>query len=64
LLGALGFASTPAEAREPASVTIAPLPSSDYSVRPACSQRRQGASCLALELVPLTPAARARRRPL
>ena len=45
--------------------TVSPLPASDYSVRSACEAPAPGhASCLALELVPETPAARAHTHPL
>jgi hypothetical protein len=45
--------------------TISPLPASDYSVRSACGEPASGhAACLALELVPETPAARAHSHPL
>ncbi len=45
--------------------TISPLPASEYSVRPVCAPPRPGgASCLGLELVPETAAARARTHPL
>ena len=44
---------------------ISPLPASDYTVRPACSEPAPGhAGCLALELVPKTAAARAHTHPL
>jgi hypothetical protein len=43
----------------------APLPSSDYSVESVCSSPAPGhASCLALQLVPTTPEARAHTHPL
>jgi hypothetical protein len=43
----------------------APLPSSDYSVESVCSSPAPGhASCLALQLVPNTPEARAHTHPL
>ncbi|HTU77850.1 MAG TPA: S8 family serine peptidase [Solirubrobacteraceae bacterium] len=46
-------------------VTVAPLPASDYSVRPVCPLAPPGhARCLALALVPQTPAARAHTHPL
>ncbi len=47
-----------------AEVTVSPLPSSDYSVRPACAPKPGAARCLALELVPLSAAARAHSHPL
>jgi hypothetical protein len=48
-----------------AAATVAPLPRSDYAVRPACSAPAPGrASCLALGLTPRTAAARARVHPL
>jgi hypothetical protein len=44
---------------------VAPLPESDYQTRPACPAPAPGhAGCLALRLVPLTAAARARTHPL
>lgn len=47
-----------------AGETIAPLPSSDYGVRPACGLPPPGhAACQALQLVPLTTAARAHTHP-
>jgi Subtilase family len=48
-----------------AAETVSPLPASDYSVGEACPEPAPGyASCLALELVPETPAARAHSHPL
>jgi hypothetical protein len=48
-----------------ASATVAPLPASDYAVRPVCSAPGPGqAGCLALELVPRTATARAHTHPL
>jgi hypothetical protein len=48
-----------------AAGVVAPLPASDYQTRPACPAPTAGhASCLALELVPETSAARARTHPL
>jgi hypothetical protein len=48
-----------------AASTVAPLPASDYTVRPVCAAPAPGyASCLALELVPRTAAARAHTHPL
>jgi Subtilase family len=45
--------------------TVSPLPVSDYSVRSVCAAPVPGhASCLALELVPKTPAARAHTHPV
>ena len=45
--------------------TVLPLPVSDYSVRSVCAAPAPGhASCLALELVPKTPAARAHTHPV
>jgi hypothetical protein len=55
----------PAAARDDARLTVEPLPAADYSVRPVCATRRPGeARCLAAELVPQTPAARAHTHPL
>ena len=48
-----------------AAASVSPLPSSDYTVRTVCARaalRRAG--CLALQLVPRTAAARARKHPL
>ena len=48
-----------------AEARVAPLASSNYSVRAACGQPSAGhAGCLALQLVPDTRAARSRTRPL
>jgi hypothetical protein len=48
-----------------ATATVAPLPESDYVVRPVCPTPTPGrAGCLALELVPRTAAARAHTHPL
>jgi hypothetical protein len=48
-----------------AESAVAPLPASDYTVRHVCPAPAPGyASCLALELVPKTAAARARTHPL
>jgi hypothetical protein len=52
-------------ARAASAQTVAPLPESNYSVRSACRAPAPGhASCMALELVPETEAARAHERPL
>jgi hypothetical protein len=48
-----------------ASATVAPLPASDYSTREVCAPPAAGyAGCLAVALVPETPAARAHTHPL
>jgi Subtilase family len=48
-----------------AADTVAPLPASDYAVRPVCAAPAPGhAGCLALELVPKTAAALAHTHPL
>jgi hypothetical protein len=48
-----------------AASAVAPLPASDYTVRPVCAAPAPGyAGCLALELVPKTAAARAHTHPL
>jgi hypothetical protein len=48
-----------------ASAEVTPLPASSYSVRSACATASAGqASCLALQLVPVSAAARAHNRPL
>jgi hypothetical protein len=60
ILGVGGGASAQA-----ATDTVSPLPASNYTVRPVCAAPTPGrASCLALELVPKTAAARAHMRPL
>ena len=54
-----------AVAAEGPQPTVSPLPPSDYAVRPACAAPAPGsAGCLALELVPETPGARAHTHPL
>jgi hypothetical protein len=54
--------SAPAAAEVPPEK---PLPESNYSVRPACAPPAPGfASCLALQLVPQTAAARSRTHPI
>jgi Subtilase family len=48
-----------------AASTVAPLPASNYTVRPVCAAPAPGyAGCLALRLVPVTAAARAHTHPL
>jgi Fe2+ transport system protein FeoA len=48
-----------------AAGSVSPLPSSDYTVHAVCAKATRGrAGCLALQLVPRTAAARARRHPL
>jgi hypothetical protein len=48
-----------------AAGSVSPLPRSDYTVRAVCAKAARGrAGCLALQLVPRTAAARARRHPL
>jgi hypothetical protein len=48
-----------------AGETVAPLPSSDYGVRASCGPPPPGhAACQALQLVPLTTAARAHTHPM
>ena len=45
--------------------SVSPLPSSDYTVRAVCARAARGrGGCLALQLVPRTAAARARKHPL
>jgi hypothetical protein len=57
-----GLLSVPASA---AQADVSPLPASNYSVRSACSTPAPGrASCLAVQLLPVTAAARAHDRPL
>jgi PKD repeat protein len=73
-LFAMGCASLPvflwlspqtALAQDSQGLPVAPLPASAYAVRSACPAPEPGhASCLALELVPETSAARAHTRPL
>ncbi len=60
LLGAL--AAAPGAG---AAATVSPLPESDYGVKAACrAPSPRHASCLALQLVPRTAAAKARKHPL
>ncbi len=48
-----------------AEETVAPLPASNYSVRPACSEPPPGfASCQALQLVPLSAEAKQHAHPI
>src|ERR1035441_7340541 len=48
-----------------AADSVSPLPSSDYTVRAVCARAARGrGGCLALQLVPRTAAARARKHPL
>ena len=48
-----------------AQADVSPLPASNYSTRAACTRPAPGsASCLAVQLVPVTPAARADEHPL
>ena len=48
-----------------AAGSVSPLPRSDYTVRAVCAAAARGrGGCLALQLVPRTAAARARRHPL
>ncbi len=48
-----------------AAASVSPLPSSDYAVRAVCARAARGrGECLALQLVPRTAAARARKHPL
>jgi hypothetical protein len=55
----------PAGAHGSPRSAVSPLPASDYTVRPVCAAPAPGyASCLALELVPETAAARAHTHPL
>jgi hypothetical protein len=59
--GALALLCLPA----PRASALSPLPRSDYGVRSVCGAPAPGqVACLALELVPQTPAARARTHPL
>ncbi|MDE3069955.1 MAG: S53 family peptidase, partial [Acidobacteriota bacterium] len=59
-----GALAARAAAARPQSA-VAPLPASNYLVRAVCAPPAPGyASCLALKLVPLTPAARAHNRPI
>jgi hypothetical protein len=62
---ALAIAAVLMAVLAPASLASSPLPSSDYTVRHACPPPAPGrASCMALQLVPRTPAARAHTHPL
>ena len=48
-----------------AAGAVSPLPASNYTVRPACAAPAEdSASCLALQLLPATAAARALTHPL
>jgi hypothetical protein len=48
-----------------AAGSVSPLPSSDYTVHAVCARAARGrGGCLALQLVPRTAAARARKHPL
>ena len=61
----LGFSPQSAAALSNEQRTVSPLPAADYSTHSVCGLPAPGrASCLALELVPETPAARAHARPL
>jgi hypothetical protein len=65
--GLLGLAGSAVLAGPQAAAanTVSPLPASNYGVRPVCGAPAPGqAACLALELVPETPAARAHTHPL
>lgn len=64
VLALVGFGARPGWA-VPARELVSPLPASDYSLRPVCGVPAPGhASCLAVQLVPQTPEAKAHRRPL
>ncbi len=61
----LWFSPQPAIALGSHGLPVAPLPASAYAVRSACPAPTPGhASCMALELVPETSAARTHTRPL
>ena len=47
-----------------AAPTVSPLARSNYTVAPVCARPTLGARCLALELVPVSAAARERRHPI
>lgn len=49
---------------EPSTLTVSPLARSNYAVAPVCARRTLGAHCLALQLVPVSAAARERRHPI
>jgi Subtilase family len=62
VLAAVALAALPASA---AAETVAPLPESNYTVRGACGvPSPHRAACMALQLVPLTAAARSRVHPI
>ena len=62
LLALLALLALPSAA---AGETVAPLPESNYGIRPACSEPPPGfAACLALQLLPLTAAARQHTHPI
>ena len=46
------------------ATTVSPLANSNYAVAPVCARRTSGPRCLALKLVPVSAAARARRHPI
>ena len=55
----------PASAGAAEAETVSPLPPSNYAVRPACDEARTGfASCLALQLVPVSVEARRHTHPI
>jgi hypothetical protein len=65
LLVLVALPCAPAGAAENTEGAVAPLPESDYTVRPVCpAPAPRYAGCLALELVPKTAAARAHTHPL
>ncbi len=60
----IGTSASGALADPSAGPTVSPLASSNYAVAPVCGRPTLGARCLALELVPVSAAARERRHPI
>ena len=64
-LALLGLALTASAAGATEAETVSPLPPSNYAVRPACEEARAGfASCLALQLIPVSVEARRHTHPI
>ncbi len=65
LAALLAFSPQPAAAQGNRPANVSPLPASNYSVRRVCPPPTPGhASCLSLELIPVTASARAHTHPL
>ncbi len=63
-LALVGGLASGALADPSAAPTVSPLARSNYTVAPVCARPTLGARCLALELVPVSAAARERRHPI